>query len=160
MLVSIVVAVSGAVAARSAVNLPAARRSSNSLSAIEVTAAVDPAAWGSLKFKFHPSLRRLDFSWNTTAVWKAMSADETPPRPERSTAPVLWLLWRQNLQNYFRSMGSVESAALQSALCGRSFGEICEDLSALLPDEEIPAAAAGLLGTWADSGILVGVRSE
>jgi hypothetical protein len=32
-------------------------------------------------------------------------------------------------------------------------------LSVLLPDDEIPAAAAGLLGTWADSGILVGIRA-
>jgi hypothetical protein len=120
-------------------------------------AAVAPAQWGSLTFEFHPSLRRLEFSWNTAAVWKAMSADEAPPRPELSAAPVIWLLWRQNLQNYFRSVSGVESAALDSALRGRSFGEICEDLSALLPDEEIPAAAAGLLGTWADSGILVGL---
>jgi len=54
-------------------------------------------------------------------------------------------------------MSGAESAALDSALRGRSFGEICEDLSALLPDDEIPAAAAGLLGTWADSGILIGI---
>jgi hypothetical protein len=120
-------------------------------------AGLDPAAWGGLTFEFHPSLRRLEFGWNTAAVWKAMSRDETPPRPELSVAPVPWLLWRRNLQNYFRSMSSVESAALDSALHGRSFGEMCEDLSALLPDEEIPAAAASLLGTWADSGIIVGV---
>jgi hypothetical protein len=120
-------------------------------------AALDPAAWGGLTFEFHPSLRRLKFSWNTAAVWKAMSRDETPPRPELGLAPVAWLLWRQNLQNYFRSMSGVESAALDSALRGRSFGDMCEDLSALLPEEEIPAAAAGLLGTWADSGIIVGV---
>jgi len=120
-------------------------------------AAVDPAVWGCLTFKFHPSLRRLEFSWNTAAVWKAMSADETPPRPEVGVAPVPWLLWRQNLQNYFRSMSGVESAALDSALRGRSFGVICEGLSALLAVEEIPAAAAGLLATWADSGLLVGI---
>ena len=120
-------------------------------------AAVAPSAWGDLTFQFHPSLRRLEFSWNTAAVWKAMSADETPPRPELGVAPVSWLLWRQTLQNYFRSMSGAESAALDAALRGRSFGEICVGLSALLPDEEIPAAAAGLLGTWADSGILVGI---
>jgi len=120
-------------------------------------AAVAPSAWGDLTFRFHPSLRRLEFSWNTAAVWKAMSADETPPRPELGVAPVPWLLWRQDLQNYFRSMSGAESAALDAALRGRSFGEICEDLSALLPDDEIPAAAAALLGTWADSGILVGI---
>jgi hypothetical protein len=120
-------------------------------------AAVAPSAWGDLTFQFHPSLRRLEFSWNTATVWKAMSADETPPRPELGAAPAPWLLWRQNLQNYFRSMSGIESAALDAALRGRSFGEICEDLSALLPVEEIPAAAAGLLGTWADSGILIGI---
>jgi hypothetical protein len=119
--------------------------------------AVAPYAWGALTFEFHPSLRRLEFRWNTSAVWKAMSRDETPPAPELSVAPVAWLLWRQNLQNYFRSMSGVESAALDSALRGRNFGEICEDLNALLPEEEIPAAAASLLGTWADSGIIVGI---
>jgi hypothetical protein len=120
-------------------------------------AAVDPAQWGALTFAFHPSLRRLTFSWNTAAVWKAMSRDETPPRPELADSPVAWLLWRQNLQNYFRSMTGVEAAALDAALRGRNFGEICEDLSARLPPDEIPAAAAGLLGTWADSGLIVGI---
>ena len=86
-----------------------------------------------------------------------MSRDETPPRPELADSPATWLLWRQNLQNYFRSMADVEAAALDAALRGRNFGEICEDLSAWLKADEIPAAAAGLLGTWADSGLLIGI---
>ena len=121
--------------------------------------AVQPSAWGSLALEFHPSLRRLAFSWNTAAVWKAMGQDETPPQPEMAPAPVPWLLWRQNLQNYFRSMNAVESAALDSALRGSNFAQLCEDLGALLPQEEIPAAAASLLGVWADSGMIVKVSS-
>jgi hypothetical protein len=123
-------------------------------------AAVEPSAWGSLTLEFHPSLRRLAFSWNTAAVWKSMSQDETPPRPEMAPAPVRWLLWRQNLQNYFRSMNAVEEAALDSALRGRNFAQLCEDLGALLPQEEIPAAAASLLGTWADGGMIVKIGSS
>jgi hypothetical protein len=122
--------------------------------------AIEPPAWGALTFEFHPSLRRLAFSWNTASVWKAMSQDETPPRPEMAPAPMPWLLWRQNLQNYFRSMNAVESAALASALRGRNFAQLCEDLGALLPQEEIPAAAASLLGAWADCGIIVKVSSS
>lgn len=118
-------------------------------------AAIEPSAWGSLVLRFHPSLRRLALSWNTAAVWKAMGQEQTPPRPEMAPAPINWLLWRQDLQNYFRSMNAVESAALDSALRGRNFAQICEDLGALLPQEEIPAAAANLLGAWADSGIIV-----
>jgi len=122
--------------------------------------AVEPSAWGSLTFRFHPSLRRLSFSWNTVAVWKAMSADETPQGPELAAAPGQWLLWRQNLQNYFRSMNAPESAALDMALRGCNFAQICEGLSDLLPLEEIPAAAASLLGAWADGGIIIGLGSS
>jgi hypothetical protein len=119
--------------------------------------AVDAAAWSELRFEFHPSLRRLHLQWNTAAVWQAMSADETPPDPLRAEHAVPWLLWRQNLQNYFRSMAADEAVALESALCGASFGEICEVLAERLPEDEIPLRAASLLGTWADSGIIVAV---
>jgi hypothetical protein len=119
--------------------------------------AVDASAWSELQFEFHPSLRRLHFLWNTTAVWQAMSHDETPPDPVCTEHPVPWLLWRQNLHNYFRSMTADEAAALDSALRGGNFGEICEALAEWLPDEEIPLRTASMLGTWADSGIIVGI---
>ena len=120
--------------------------------------AVDPSDWSELQFAFHPSLRRLHLRWNTAAVWQAMSREEAPPDPSCAEQSVPWLLWRQNLQNYFRSMTADEAVALDSALRGDNFGEICEALSEWLPDEEIPLRAAGLLGTWADSGIIVGLR--
>jgi len=120
--------------------------------------AVDPEAWAELGFEFHPSLRRLEFQWNTVAVWKAMSADATPPAPERGATSVPWLLWRQDLQNYFRSITAVEAAALDAALRRRNFSQICEDLRAWLPDDEIPPAAATLVGNWADSGIITALR--
>jgi hypothetical protein len=120
--------------------------------------AVDASAWSELQFGFHPSLRRLHFLWNTTAVWQAMSHDETPPDPVCAEHPVPWLLWRQNLQSYFRSMTADEAAALDSALRGGNFGEICESLAEWLPDDEVPLRAASLLGTWADTGIIVGIH--
>jgi hypothetical protein len=120
--------------------------------------AIDPAAWGGLRFEFHPSVRRLQLQWNTTAVWQAMSRDEPPPDPARAELPLPWLLWRQNLQNYFRSMTAEEAAALDSAQRGETFGEICAALSDWLPEEEIPLRAASLLATWADSGIIVAIN--
>jgi hypothetical protein len=86
-----------------------------------------------------------------------MSHEEAPPDPVCAGHPVPWLLWRQNLQNYFRSMAADEAGALDSALRGANFGEICEALAEWLPDDEIPMRAAGLLGIWADSGIIVGI---
>lgn len=120
--------------------------------------AIDAAAWSELQFEFHPSLRRLHLQWNTTAVWQAMSHQEAPPDPACAEHAVPWLLWRQNLQNYFRSIAADEAAALDSALRGDNFGEICEALAEWLPDNEIPLRAASLLGAWADSGIIVAIH--
>ena len=120
-------------------------------------AAIDPAAWSGLVFRFHPSLRRLQLEWNTAAVWQAMSRGEDPPQPARAEAPAPWILWRQNLQNYFRSLTADESAALDAAMRGETFGDLCESLARWLPAEEIPLRAAGLLAAWADSGIIVGI---
>lgn len=115
---------------------------------------VNQDRWCDLRFRFHPSLRRMALIWNTVAVWQAVSREDEPPQPESASAPVPWLLWRQNLTNYFRSLDPAESAALATALAGSSFGEICAALEPWLPEEEIPLRAATLIGTWADSGII------
>jgi hypothetical protein len=124
----------------------------------DALAAIDPSAWSDLQFEFHPSLRRLHLQWNTTAVWQAMINEEAPPDPQCSEHAVPWLLWRQDLQNYFRSLPADEAVALDAALRGANFGEICAALAEWLAEDEIPLRAAGLLGVWADSGIIVGVN--
>lgn len=118
---------------------------------------INPDAWAELRFRFHPSLRRLKFAWNTVAVWRAATADEDPPEPDPSDAAVTWLLWRQDLQNYFRSLDDLEQAALDAALEGCTFGELCETLTAFLDEDEVPLRAATLAAAWLDSGIVVGI---
>jgi hypothetical protein len=54
-------------------------------------------------------------------------------------------------------MPADESAALDLGVSGANFAEICQALAEWLPDDEIPLRAASLLGTWADSGIIVGI---
>jgi Putative DNA-binding domain len=121
-------------------------------------AGVDPMAWSGLTLEFHPSLRRLQFEWNTVAVWQDMSRGEMPANPTPSERPVPWLLWRQDLQNYFRSLTPDEEAALGAAHDGCTFGDMCEVLAEWLPQEEIPLRAATLFGVWADSGILTAIN--
>ncbi len=124
----------------------------------EAFLALDPSTWSELIFEFHPSVRRLPLQWNTVAVWQTMSRGETPPDPACAEYPAPWLLWRQNLQNYFRSMTVDEAAALDLARGGGTFGQICEALAKWLPEDEIPLRAASLLGLWADSRIIVAIN--
>lgn len=119
--------------------------------------AVDPARWPELRFSFHASVRRLTLEWNAVAVWKAVSAKAEPPEPERNAEPVKWLLWRQDLENYFRSIDAVESAALEAALGGSSFAEICAALGEELPADQVPPRAAALIAAWTGGGLVTKV---
>jgi hypothetical protein len=120
-------------------------------------AGVEPAAWADLTFRFHPSVQRLTFEWNTTAVWKAMSAERPPPAPERSAEAVEWLVWRRDLENYFRSLDPLEVTALDAALEGCNFAEVCGALAQQLPEGEVPMRAASLIAAWLDGGLLTGL---
>jgi hypothetical protein len=120
-------------------------------------AAIAPGEWADLTFTFHPSLQRISFGWNTVAVWKAVSRDEAPPAPERSADTVPWIIWRRNLENYFRSLDSLETAALDTAVRGKSFADICAELARRLPEDEVPMRAASLTASWLDGGLLTAV---
>ncbi len=123
----------------------------------EALAQIAPSAWAGLRFEFHPSLRRLALHWNTVGIWRAITSDEPPPPPESGAAPVPWLIWRRDLKNYFRSLDPAENAALDAALEGAPFGEICAALSGWLADDEVPMRAATLIGAWTDGGIVTRV---
>lgn len=116
--------------------------------------AIEPDAWGGMRFHFHPSVRRMSLAWNTVSVWQAVSGDEEPPQPERAPNPVRWLLWRRELKNYFRSVDAAEGEALDAASRSLTFAEICAAMAKWLPEEEIPLRAATVIGSWADSGII------
>jgi hypothetical protein len=118
-------------------------------------ARVAPAEWPELRFTFHPSLRRVALSWNAPQLWKALT--EGAERPELCVAaePVEWLIWRQDLRNYFRSLEPAEARILDAARHGASFGELCELLAASHGAERTAAEAAALLARWLGDGLIV-----
>lgn len=118
-------------------------------------AAVAPAEWAELRFRFHPSVRRLGLRWNVPQLWKALTDALERPQLSVTAQPVEWLLWRRDLKSYFRSLGADEAAALDAARAGASFGELCELLADTSGSERTPAEAAALLSGWLGAGLMV-----
>jgi hypothetical protein len=116
---------------------------------------IPPQEWAQLRFGWHPSVHRLSLSWNVPQLWQALTADGERPAAALSAAPVPWLLWRQELTSYFRSLGSTEASVLDAARSGWPFGELCELLCDELGDEQAPREAATLLRSWIASGLIV-----
>ena len=118
-------------------------------------ARVAPADWASLRFSWHPSVRRLGLRWNAPQLWKALTEEAERPQLRVMPAPVEWLLWRQELQTCFRSLEAGEAMALDAARAGAGFGELCELVATLHGAERAPEAAAALLAGWVGAGLIV-----
>jgi hypothetical protein len=127
---------------------------------IDVSAFAGLAAqqWAQLRFECNPSVHVLQLEWNVPAIWKAVTEDGERPDPALYEQPTSWLLWRRELQIYFRRLEVEEAASLAAAREGQSFGELCELLCASLDEAEAPARAAAYLREWVQSGLIIGMR--
>jgi hypothetical protein len=121
-------------------------------------ARLAPEAWAELRFGLHPSVRRLSLAWNAPQIWNAVTDKEEPPEVEFSAEPVQWVLWRQELRTYFRSLQPGEAEALEGVRYGEPFGEICAQLSDDIGESVAPLRAAGFLRNWVESGMLTAGR--
>lgn len=119
-------------------------------------ARVPPEQWAQLRFQWHPSVQRLAFNWNVPQLWQALTDDTERPPTAFSHTPTQWLVWRQELTSYFRSLPPTEAALLDAARNGWPFGELCALLCDELGDAQAPVQAATLLRGWVDSGLISG----
>lgn len=120
-------------------------------------AKIPPENWASLVFKFQPGLQLLSLNTNAVAVWKALSADETPPAAQQ-VAPLTWLIWRQDLNANFRSLDEAEAVALKQAQAGASFGAVCESCYQAVGDDATMQAAQYLAG-WLEAGLITAIET-
>jgi hypothetical protein len=126
---------------------------------VDALTQIEPEDWAELRFGWNPAIEVVALQWNTARIWKAVTEDTPVPEPQPLARAGGWLLWRSELQIYFRQLGADEEVALAAARAGQSFGELCEALCLQLGDESAaPAQAAGFLRGWIESGLIVAVQ--
>lgn len=150
---------------------------------VEDMAHIPVKAWPDMRLHFHPAVRRLDLRWNVPLIWKAINQNldverntvscrgetsATPsagnarhaeaqhdiPAPEAGEHPQAWLVWRQDLKTWFRSLSVDEAWALDAARGGESFAAICEGLCEWIDAQNVALHAAGLMKQWITDGIV------
>lgn len=114
--------------------------------------------WGELRFSVHPSVQRLELTWNAPAIWNAVQQKQEPPAPEYTELPLTWLVWRQELKTWFRSLPADEAWAWQAACTDHSFADICGGLCRWQDEVSVPAAAASMLQRWINDGLISSIR--
>ncbi len=128
--------------------------------ALEHIATIPPQAWPGMRLRFHSSLHRLWLEWNIPPIWRTLGRDETPAAPEQSEAPIAWIVWRQELALYYRSLEIDEAWALDAAGQGQNFAALCEGLCAWTDPEHVAGRAAGFLQQWIRDGLITHIEPE
>ena len=121
---------------------------------VEDMGKVPADAWPNLVFTPHASLQRLNLEWNVPAFWKAVDKKEQPEPPLKNEFPIGWVLWRKELQSYYRSLSVDEAWALDAMREGRNFAEICSGLCEWIDELQVAQHAAGLLKGWIAEGMI------
>ena len=115
---------------------------------LEDMAVVPAENWPELTFKFKAAMQWVDLHWNIPQTEQAYDVGELPPDPQRDEFSKRWLLWRREFKTHWRSLEVHEAWALQRAIDGSSFAEICEGLLEWIDAEQAPMIAAGFLKQW------------
>jgi hypothetical protein len=127
---------------------------------IDAMSEVPADQWANLRLRFQPGLRRLNLHCNAPAIWKAANDGEALPGVERNATPIAWVLWRREMKIFWRSLTTDEAEALDAAIAGGSFGEICELLCAHVGDDAAPMRAATLLRQWLHDGMVIATAHD
>ena len=113
-----------------------------------------PRQWAQLRFTVHPSVARLELAWNVPQLWSALTAGAERPEVVLNRQPLSWLLWRQELNSYYRSLPPLEARALDALRDGWPFGELCALLCDEVGEGQAPVQAAALLRGWVEAGVI------
>ena len=122
----------------------------------DIMQTIEPEQWATVVFTLHPSVRLIYLNWNIPPLWQAIDEEAEPMAPEQNEYPMSWLIWRNNLQTFYRSLEVDEAWGLQMTLAGGSFADLCAGLTEWIDEEHAATRAAGLLMGWIDEGLVVG----
>lgn len=121
---------------------------------LEELQTIAPEQWPELTFSFHPSLQRINLSFNVPQLWQAIEQEQPPIDIVEQEYPIGWVIWRRDLKTWYRSMDVDEAWAMDTMLAGENFAAICAGVCEWIDEQYAPARVAGFIQTWINEGLL------
>ncbi|MGC1861677.1 MAG: DNA-binding domain-containing protein [Methylocystis sp.] len=139
---------------------------------IETLAEFSPQDWPRLGFTFHPSLRLIEVAAGVLDAYAAATADEQDEeaarsaeedegafedRPPDASESETIAIWRADLDPAYRQLDPDEHLALNEAMAGQSFGDICQLVAFQNEGQSATERLARFLVTWFSEGLVIDV---
>ena len=120
----------------------------------EGVARIPAADWPDMRFRLHPSVRRLDLRSNAPQLWQRLRGRGKKSQAKRQRGPAAWLVWRKGHTPFYRVLAKDEAWALRAIERGWNFGALCAGLRRFVGDERAAQRGAQLLRNWLGEGLL------
>ena len=114
----------------------------------EEVARIPAQDWPDMRFRLHPSARRLDLRSNAPRMWQWAQGRGRKPKAVLLREPIAWLLWRRGQTPFYRALAEDQAWALAAIGRGRSFGAVCSGLRRFAGDAGAAQRGAQLLRNW------------
>lgn len=129
--------------------------------AAEKIAQVPAHSWPSLCFTFHPSVQVLEQSWDVLSYWLAGRKNTEFPAVTVFDTPQSIAVWRHELTTQYRSLNPHETSALNVAIQGLSFSDICEHILLQgVEESDVAPLAISYLQQWLSLGLICDCQIE
>ncbi|HYL58111.1 MAG TPA: DNA-binding domain-containing protein [Candidatus Acidoferrales bacterium] len=113
--------------------------------------AIPGERWPAMKLATHPAVQILSLEWRVAELLRAVEDHREWTPAQAGAASVI--VWRRDSRVFYRELEPVECRALQAALGGATFAEICE-LVAADSDQQDPIGEINrLLARWLSDSI-------
>ena len=123
-------------------------------------AVVPPEFWGGLRLRLHPTLDSFAISTPVEELRPKLLADAGVTFDRTARRDQTLMVWRLEYDLKFRAIDAHESAALDAARTGATFGDICELLAARMEADQAVIAAAQILRGWLEWGIIRDIEHD
>lgn len=120
---------------------------------MEGMAAIPPEEWEDLSFVLHPSVRWLRLTTNMMEINQALKLDKSVPELIHYQKPITLLVSRTGLKTHYQTLTPEEAWLIDHIQQGDTFGDLCQELSANLPEEEVAQLVATTLFRWIGQGL-------
>lgn len=124
---------------------------------LDGAALMQVSDWEAVRFVLNPALRHRAIRSNAPALWRALSADETPPEVLYFEATSGLCVWKTTLASRFRTLEADEYTLICALAAGQGFAAACETLTRDASDKDLTAQIGAWLGQWLTEGLVTGL---
>ena len=117
--------------------------------------AIPQDKWPDMHIILHPSVRLVEIRADIPELWSYFEQAKKGRKPSaKKSQMTTWVVWRREIQSYYSPCTQEEAAMMRALMAHQPFADVCQEITAWLPDDQAANYAINTLSRWLRDGLL------